>query len=465
MTAGFDGLTFRDLDEAIAHCRPALEKMRDGHIFITGGTGFSGRWLLAVLARAHDDYSIRVTALSRDPARFATTCPDLACHPAIAFVRGDVRYFEFPKGRFTHVIHAATDTSVAADADPTTLIDSIVSGTTRVVEFAESADIRRLLYISSGAVYGPQPMEIDHLSEDYRGAPDPLDPRSAYGQAKRLAEQLCACAAGRGRLQPVIARAFAFVGPGLPLDGHFAIGNFIADALNEEEIVVSGDGAPLRSYLYAADLAAWLLTLLVEGESCAAYNVGSDAAISIADLAARVSGCCSAPPVVTIKGAPKPDAPRARYVPSIARARALGLDVWTQLERAIARTMEFERRRPARVVAPDARNEHTRDERLTFVVDVDGVVASLTPGNDYTLAEPLGETIAAVNALYEKGHRIVMLTARGSATGIDWRKTTEEQFARWGLRYHELHFGKPAADYYIDDRLMPVSALKAMART
>ena len=114
--------------------------------------------------------------------------------------------------------------------------------------------------------------------------------------------------------------------------------------------------------------------------------------------------------------------------------------------------------------ALDERNEHAQDERLTFVVDVDGVVASLTPGNDYTLAEPLGETISAVNALYEKGHRIVMFTARGSATGIDWRKTTEDQFARWGLRYHELHFGKPAADYYIDDRLMPVTALKALAR-
>ena len=464
MTAGFDGLTFRDLDEAIAHCRPVLEKMRGAHLFITGGTGFFGRWLLALLARAHGDYSIRVTALSRDPIRFATICPDLAGHPAIAFARGDVRYFEFPKGSFTHVIHAATDTSVAADADPTTLTDSIVSGTARVLEFAESADIRRLLYVSSGAVYGPQPKEIEHLPEDYRGAPDPLDPRSAYGQAKRLAEQLCACAAGRSRLQPVIARAFAFVGPGLPLDGHFAIGNFIADALNASEIVVSGDGTPLRSYLYAGDLAAWLLTLLVEGESGVAYNVGSDIALSIADVAARVSGCSPVPPVVAIRGAPMPDAPRARYVPSIARARALGLDVWTPLEQAIARTMEFERRRPQKGHAPGERNEHAQDERLTFVVDVDGVVASLTPGNDYTLAEPLGETISAVNALYEKGHRIVMFTARGSATGIDWRKTTEDQFARWGLRYHELHFGKPAADYYIDDRLMPVTALKAFAR-
>lgn len=91
------------------------------------------------------------------------------------------------------------------------------------------------------------------------------------------------------------------------------------------------------------------------------------------------------------------------------------------------------------------------------------MVASLTPGNDYTLAEPLEAAIAAINRLHEQGHRIVMFTARGSATGLDWRAVTEDQFARWGLRYHELHFGKPAADFYIDDRLLPISALKTLA--
>jgi len=98
-----------------------------------------------------------------------------------------------------------------------------------------------------------------------------------------------------------------------------------------------------------------------------------------------------------------------------------------------------------------------------FVIDVDGVVAMLTPDNDYRRAQPIPEIIAAINRLYAKGHHIIMLTARGSATGLSWRQVTEEQFARWGLKYHELHFGKPAADYYVDDRLVSVETLCAMA--
>jgi hypothetical protein len=185
------------------------------------------------------------------------------------------------------------------------------------------------------------------LAEDYRGAPDPLDPRSAYGQAKRLAEQMCVCAAAKGGLEPVIARAFAFVGPGLPLDAHFAIGNFIRDAAAGREIVVNGDGTPLRSYLYAADLAAWLLTLLVEGRAGEAYNVGSDATLSIADLAREVAALAPGASV-TIKGAATPGAPRAVYAPDIGKARALGLDVWTPLDEAIRRTMAFARKPPVK---------------------------------------------------------------------------------------------------------------------
>ena len=86
------------------------------------------------------------------------------------------------------------------------------------------------------------------------------------------------------------------------------------------------------------------------------------------------------------------------------------------------------------------------------------------PGNDYAEAEPLTATIAAINKLHAKGHRIVMFTARGSATGLDWSTVTRAQLDRWGLRYHDLKFGKPAADFYVDDRLLSIAALAAFAR-
>jgi hypothetical protein len=99
----------------------------------------------------------------------------------------------------------------------------------------------------------------------------------------------------------------------------------------------------------------------------------------------------------------------------------------------------------------------------TFVIDVDGVVATLSPGNDYKLAQPIPATIAAINRLYDQGHTIIMLTARGSSTGLSWEDVTRDQFKRWGQKYHDLRFGKPAADHYVDDRLISVERLRSMA--
>ena len=226
-----------------------MAELDGGSIFITGGTGFFGRWLLALLVRARaGGVACEVTLLTRSPDRFAAECPEFAALPWLRLCEGDVRFFESPKGRFSHVIHAATETSASADSRPAQLISTIVDGTRRVLEFAALAGVRRLLYVSSGAVYGAQPADLPLLPETHPGAGDPLDPRTAYGQARRLAEHLCIVAAASGPFEAVIARAFAVVGPGLPLDGHFAIGNFIADALAGREIKVKGDGTALRSY-------------------------------------------------------------------------------------------------------------------------------------------------------------------------------------------------------------------------
>jgi dTDP-glucose 4,6-dehydratase len=463
MRTTVNGFATSDLDAVFGRVVPALAELDGGSIFITGGTGFFGRWLLAMLVRARaSGVACEVTLLTRSPDRFATECPDFAALPWLRLCEGDIRFFEFPKGRFSHIVHAAADTSADADSRPAQLISTIVDGTRRVLEFAALAGVRRLLFVSSGAIYGAQPAHLALLPETHPGACDPLDPHTAYGQAKRLAEHLCMVAAAHGPLEAVIARAFAVVGPGLPLAGHFAIGNFIADALAGREIEVKGDGTALRSYLYAADLAGWLLMLLAKGESGSAYNVGSDAEISIGDLARLIARRLDAPGV-SIAGRAGGANLRSRYLPSIAKAREkLGLDVWTSLDDAIDRTADYARAKPQDW--PIHRNEHAKGKALTFVVDIDGVVASLTPNNDYHLAQPLTGTIEKINRLYDRGHRIVMFTARGSATGIDWSQVTRDQFARWGLKFHELRFGKPAGDYYIDDRLISLMELDALSQ-
>jgi len=100
----------------------------------------------------------------------------------------------------------------------------------------------------------------------------------------------------------------------------------------------------------------------------------------------------------------------------------------------------------------------------TFVFDIDGVIANLVPSLDYALATPNEEVIRMVNYLHGLGHRVILFTARGSQTGKDWTETTRRQMSEWGVKYQELRFGKPAADYYVDDRLLSIEAVTALAQ-
>ena len=245
-------------------------------------------------------------------------------------------------GEFSHVVHAATEASAALNRQmPLIMFDTIVEGTRRALEFAAANSTGKFLFVSSGAIYGMQPPELTHVSESFCGGPDPLDPANAYAEGKRGAELLCALAASPS-LEIKIARCFAFAGPYMKLDAHFAIGNFIADAMRGGPILVKGDGSPFRSYLYASDLAVWLWTILFQGQSRRAYNVGSEKALSVASLAREVAGTLGPEIEVDISSAATPGAPVHRYVPSTARAREeLGLRAEVSLREATRRTSRW----------------------------------------------------------------------------------------------------------------------------
>jgi len=334
-----------DLDHILAHTQGLWEELRGKRIFITGGTGFFGCWLLESFAWANDKLGLGSSALvlTRNPEAFQRKAPHLASHPAIEFHVGDVRSFEFPKGEFSHVIHAATEaSSKLSEEDPLLMFDTIVQGTRRTLEFAHYCGAKKFLLTSSGAVYGKQPAEMTHISEDYQGAPDPTDAQSAYGEGKRSAELLCALYAKQYGIEAKIARGFAFVGPYLSLDVHFAIGNFIRDGIRGGPIRVKGDGTPYRSYLYAADLAIWLWTILFQGVSCRPYNVGSDKNISIRDLAAVVTDAFGEELDVLIEEPTILGRPAERYVPATSRAIIeLRLKENIALSQAIRRTIDW----------------------------------------------------------------------------------------------------------------------------
>jgi len=224
------------------------------------------------------------------------------------------------------------------------MFETIVSGTRRTLEFACRCDARRFLLTSSGAVYGPQPEDMLLTPEEYSGGPDASSPRSAYAEGKRAAELLCAVYTKQHGLQATIARCFAFVGPYLPLNAHFAVGNFIRDGLRGGPIGILGDGTPFRSYLYASDLAIWLWTILLRGQPMRPYNVGSEVALTIKEVAQLVSE--EFLPAVPIQVARLPIAgtPAERYVPAVTRANAeLGLRMTVPLGDAIRRTLAWHR--------------------------------------------------------------------------------------------------------------------------
>ena len=334
-----------DLDHILAHTQGLWEELRGQRLFITGGTGFFGCWLLESFAWANDKLGLNATALvlTRNPEAFRRKAPHLTIHPAIQFYVGDVRSFEFPAGSFSHIIHAATESSTRLNEEnPLLMLDTIVQGTRHTLEFARLCGAKKLLLTSSGAVYGKQPPDLTHIPEDYVGGPDTMDPRSAYGEGKRLAELLCVLYARQYGIETKIARGFAFVGPYLPLDIHFAIGNFIRDGLRGGPIQVKGDGTPYRSYLYAADLAIWLWTILLRGELCRPYNVGSAEALRIAELAHGVAQTFTPPVAVQIAKAATPGQPAERYVPATQRAETeLNLHQWITLPEGIRRTVRW----------------------------------------------------------------------------------------------------------------------------
>ena len=346
------GLDDGDLAEVVVDTASLHRALAGARILVTGATGWFGTWLLDALVAIDRAASLglRIVAVSRDPAAFAARHPALAAVRSIEWVRADVRDPHLAVGGpVTHVIHGAAEASAKLNADdPDRMFDTIVNGARNVLRLVAGHPQSRMLLIGSGAVYGPQPAGVARMTEDQRSTLDPLSAANAYAEGKRAAEQLAAIWHASRGVDVVIARCFAFAGPHMPFDAHFAVGNFIRDALEGDAIRVAGDGSPRRSYLYPTDLVAWLLTLLVRGTTMRPYNVGAEDAVSIGRLATLCAELGGRHVPVAIAGRPGGH----DYVPDTARARdELGLAVRVPLNEALRRTVAWRRRVHAPVAA------------------------------------------------------------------------------------------------------------------
>ncbi len=335
------------VESSLATVLPHLDAaaLQGKNIFVTGGTGFFGLWLLTAVSMLNrQGAGIGLTVLSRDCERFLIAAPQWRGLSWLTFVQGNVRDFVAPAGKFDLAIHGAADTPV--DTDPSVVLDDIALGTRHVLDVCVSVGVRRVLLVSSGAVYEPAACGIEHVVEEAALVIPRSTPQTyarAYREGKRVLESLGSDYQRRTGIEAVLARCFSFSGPGLPLAGHYAISNFIHDALHADAIEVKGDGTPVRSYLHGADLAVWLLHMLAAGMPGRAYNVGSDQAVSMRELALRTRDVLAPGKQVRIQGLPGVSDPaRQRYLPSIQRARVeLGLAPWTPLDESIRLAAQY----------------------------------------------------------------------------------------------------------------------------
>lgn len=348
------GLLAMDLEHVLAHTEGFWDEMKGERLFITGGTGFFGKWFLESFIWANERLNLKAKAvvLTRDVMRLKSEAPHLVDNSHIAFHSGDVRSFEFPAGNFSHMIHAATTSAVETFNHelPLAKFETVADGTRRALDFASRSNVKKFLLTSTGGAYGPQPGDLPRIAEGFNGAPDINHPvSSALGEAKRVAELLTRIYSESHKFEAKICRCFTFVGPYLQLDIHYAIGNFIRDALRGGPIIVRGDGSQVRSFLYASDLMIWLWTLLFRGESGRLYNVGSERAISIGELAGMIASRSGTSVVFENGEQAPPTSSSSRYVPSVKRITSeLGVREMIGIEEAIDRTLSFYRGQPGK---------------------------------------------------------------------------------------------------------------------
>ena len=336
-------ISLSDLTHMASSLEDVIPHIRDSRIFITGGTGFFGKWLLEAILFLNEKQctNFEVVVLTRDPEKFKTKHPHFA-NRAIEYITGDIKNFDFPSGEFHYCIHAALEGEKLDKSDELEIFESAYNGTKRVLEFAVQKKMRSLLYVSSGGVYGRQPPALRFMPEDYMGAPDITQLRSCYGEGKRAGEFLCTYYGNKFALPVKIARCFAFIGPYLALDAHFAIGNLLNNCLKKEPMLIKGNGTPIRSYMYAADLAVSLFKTLILGDNLIPYNVGSMEEISIAALAQKIGANFTPQPEIVIMQKIQADPLPERYVPDTERFTAKFPATSTiGLDEAIKKTITF----------------------------------------------------------------------------------------------------------------------------
>lgn len=280
---------FHDI-ENVAHLPLPWEKLSGCNILITGATGLIGTCLTQVLmARSGKDYHVYATGRdeARAKERFAQFLSDSSFH----FIPYDVTMpLEASGVPFHYIIHAASNASPNFFANhPVEVIKSNILGVSHLMEYGISHQMRRLLYVSTGEVYGEG--DGHEFTENFSGYVDCTSSRSCYPSSKRAAETLCVSYAAEYGADVVIARPCHTYGPHFTEKDNRVYAQFIRNVLQGQDIIMKSTGEQFRSWCYVVDCVSALLYILLRGINGQAYNIADNSSnISIRNLAEMIAG-------------------------------------------------------------------------------------------------------------------------------------------------------------------------------
>ena len=284
---------------------------------VTGGTGFIGIWLLDALLKLNDSHRLecKFTVLTRDPSRFLSNHPTIANHQSVSLLAGDVVTVNLQEEYFDYLIHGAA-VSAFWD-DPGNYFETIVMGTRNVMYWAKRNKVAKILFLSSGAIYGEPTHDLEQFDETTLSAPEIGTPGAVYGESKRCAEMLVHLL-GSDHADVTIARLFSFFGPLMPIKSHFAFSQFMSCAVKNEDIIVDNPEA-CRSYMYVENVAESLSKLLKKNNNHQIYNIGGDVRVTMLELAKIIAKETGSSSKVIARQSENINKARSIYLPKVSR--------------------------------------------------------------------------------------------------------------------------------------------------